>query len=129
MPQFLERYKEANLFYRDEEFSQQADHFLTKIAMDRKIPDEFRASFPVYQILVSLSKIFMFNELEIVTFACLLDRCIWNLDDVLTVEEGSCLFEFPSNFGLEISNECKRFIIYLLIIAFSLSNISEKRMK
>ena len=36
LPQLLEKYKEATLFYRDEQFSQQADHFLTKIAADRK---------------------------------------------------------------------------------------------
>jgi len=36
MPQLLERYSQANLYYRDEEFSQQADLFLTKLAMERK---------------------------------------------------------------------------------------------
>jgi len=36
MPQLLDGYSQANLYYRDEEFSQQADQFLTKIAMDRK---------------------------------------------------------------------------------------------
>jgi len=120
MPQLLDMYSQANLYYRDEEFSQQADQFLTKIAMDRKIPDVFRARYPIYQILVSLSKIFMFNEYEIVVFACVLDHCPWNLDDVMTVDQGILLHEFPSNFGLEVANDCKRFIIYLLIVAFSL---------
>jgi len=62
----------------------------------------------------------MFNEFEILVFACMVDHCVWNIDDVLSIEDGSCLHEFPSNFGLEVDLECKRFIIYLLIIAFSL---------
>jgi len=119
-PQLLEKYKEATLFYRDEQFSQQADHFLTKIATDRKIPDEYRARFPIYQILLSLAKIFMFNEFEIATFACLLDHCPWNVDDVIPPGEGHQLGEFPSNLGYDISSDCRRFIIYLLITSFSL---------
>jgi len=62
----------------------------------------------------------MFNEFEILVFACMLDHCVWNIDDVLTIEDGSCLQEFPANFGLEVDLECKRFIIYILIVAFSL---------
>ncbi len=66
----------------------------------------------------------MFNEFEIIVFACVLDHCPWNMDDVLTVEQGVLLQEFPSNFGLEVANDCKRFIIYLLIVAFALKVIS-----
>lgn len=69
MAELLDKYTQANLFYRDEEFSQQADLFLTKIAMERKsnipfflpnrplVPDEFRVKYPLYQILISLSKV------------------------------------------------------------------------
>jgi hypothetical protein len=119
-PQLLDKYKEATLFYRDEQFSQQSDHFLTKIAMDRRIPDEYRARFPIYQILLSCAKIFMFNEFEIATFACLLDHCSWNIDEVVPPGEGHQLGEFPSNLGYDISSDCRRFIIYLLMVSFSL---------
>lgn len=36
MPELLEQYTQANLYYRDEEFSQQAETFITKIAQDKK---------------------------------------------------------------------------------------------
>lgn len=72
----------------------------------------------------------MLNEFEIVVFGCLLDHCPWNIDDVLALEDGSNLWEFPSNFGLDISIDCKRFIIYLLIITFALKvkNFPSKRL-
>jgi len=62
----------------------------------------------------------MLNEYEIVVFACSLDHCNWKIDEVVAHEEADFLREFPSNFGVEISDECKRFIMYLLIITFSL---------
>jgi len=62
----------------------------------------------------------MLNEYEIVVFACSLDHCSWKIDEVVLAEEADFLREFPSNFGVEISDECKRFIMYLLIITFSL---------
>lgn len=62
----------------------------------------------------------MLNEYEIITFSCTLDHCSWKIDEVILPEEASYLEEFPANFGGEISDECKRFIMYLLIVAFSL---------
>jgi len=127
LPELLEKYSQDNLQYRDEEFTQQAETFITKIAADKKIPKELRAKFPLYQILISICKIFMLNEYEIVVFACSLDHCNWKIDEVVQTEEADFLREFPSNFGVEISDECKRFILYLLIITFSLKQyLNEK---
>lgn len=36
LPELLQRYADANLKYRDEEFTQQADNFLTRIAASKK---------------------------------------------------------------------------------------------
>jgi len=127
LPDLLEKYSQDNLQYRDEEFTQQAETFITKIAADKKIPKDLRAKFPLYQILISICKIFMLNEYEIVVFACSLDHCNWKIDEVVSAEEADFLREFPSNFGVEISDECKRFIMYLLIITFSLKQyLNEK---
>jgi len=127
LPDLLEKYSQDNLQYRDEEFTQQAETFITKIAADKKIPKDLRAKFPLYQILISICKIFMLNEYEIVVFACSLDHCNWKIDEVVAPEEADFLREFPSNFGVEISDECKRFIMYLLIITFSLKQyLNEK---
>lgn len=38
---YLDEYNKASLIYRDEEFSQQADSFLTKIACDKKSKQTF----------------------------------------------------------------------------------------
>jgi hypothetical protein len=127
LPDLLEKYSQDNLQYRDEEFTQQAETFITKIAADKKIPKDLRAKFPLYQILISICKIFMLNEYEIVVFACSLDHCNWKIEEVVSAEEADFLREFPSNFGVEISDECKRFIMYLLIITFSLKQyLNEK---
>lgn len=127
MPELLEKYSHDNLQYRDEDFTQQAEMFITKIAADKKIPKELRAKFPLYQILTTICKIFMLNEYEIVVFACSLDHCNWRIDEVVQLEEADFLNEFPSNFGVEISDECKCFIMYLLIITFSLKQyLNEK---
>jgi len=120
MPDLIEKYTQDNLQYRDEEFTQQAEIFITKIAADKKIPKELKAKFPLYQILISICKIFMLNEYEISVFACSLDHCAWKIDEVVLPEEADFLREFPSNFGVEVSDDCKRFIMYLLILTFSL---------
>jgi len=128
MPELLEKYSQASLYYRDEEFTQQAEMFITKIASDKKIPKELKAKFPLYQILISICKIFMLSEYEIVVFACVLDHCNWKIEEVVFPEEENGLVEFPSNMGLEISNECKKFIMYLLVITFSLKQyLNEKQ--
>jgi len=36
MPDLIEKYTQDNLQYRDEEFTQQAEIFITKIAADKK---------------------------------------------------------------------------------------------
>jgi len=36
LPELLEKYSQDNLQYRDEEFTQQAEIFVTKIAGDKK---------------------------------------------------------------------------------------------
>ena len=36
MPDLLDAYSQANLYYRDEEFTQQSESFITKIATDKK---------------------------------------------------------------------------------------------
>jgi hypothetical protein len=116
----LDQYSRANLRFRDEEFTQQAESFIMKIAMDKKIPKEWRAKFPLYQILIAICKIFMLNEYEIVAFSCTLDHCNWRIDEAINADESSCLTEFPANYGMEINEECKKFIMYLLVLAFSL---------
>lgn len=62
----------------------------------------------------------MLNEYEIVVFACMLDHCNWKIDEIVYPDEANLLTDFPSNFGIEINSEGKRFIMYLLIITFSL---------
>jgi len=127
MPELLEKYSQASVRFRDEEFTQQSELFITKIAQDKKIPKEFRAKFPLYQILIAITKIFMLNEYEIVVFACMLDHCNWKIDEIVYPDEANLLTDFPSNFGIEINSEGKRFIMYLLIITFSLKQyLNEK---
>jgi len=36
MPELLEKYSQENLLYRDEEFTQQAESFIGKIAIDKR---------------------------------------------------------------------------------------------
>lgn len=57
LPELLQRYADDNVKYRDEEFTQQADNFLTRIAASKKIPKELRAKYPLYFILVSICKV------------------------------------------------------------------------
>jgi hypothetical protein len=57
LPELLQRYADDNVKYRDEEFTQQADNFLTRIAASKKIPKDLRAKYPLYYILVSLCKV------------------------------------------------------------------------
>jgi len=123
LPELLQRYADDNVKYRDEEFTQQADNFLTRIAASKKIPKELRAKYPLYFILVSICKIFMLNEYEIIVLACALDHCNWKIEETVYLEESSYLKEFPGNLGNEISSDCKRLIIYLLVITFSLKVI------
>ena len=70
LPELLQRYADDNVKYRDEEFTQQADNFLTRIAASKKsilmlctiltiflVPKELRAKYPLYFILVSICKV------------------------------------------------------------------------
>lgn len=128
LPDLLQKYADDNIKYRDEEFTQQADRFLTRIAQSKKIPKDFRAKYPLYFILVSICKIFMLNEYEIIVLACALDHCNWKIEETVYPEEALNLKEFPFNLGSEIDNDCKRLIIYLLVITFSLKQfLNEKR--
>lgn len=127
LPELLQKYAEANLKYRDEEFTQQGDNFLTKIAASKKIPKELKARYPIYYILVSICKIFMLNEYEIIVLACALDHCSWKIEETVYPDEEGFLKEFPGNLGTDIDSECKRLIIYLLVITFSLKQyLNEK---
>jgi len=60
----------------------------------------------------------MLNEYEILALACTLDHCGWKVDEVVQAEEKDHLDDFPIT-GVEIEPDCKRFIMYLLVIAFS----------
>ena len=62
----------------------------------------------------------MLNEYEIMAFSCTLDHCNWKIEEIVYNDEGNFLEEFPANFGVEINEECKRFIMYLLILTFSI---------
>lgn len=62
----------------------------------------------------------MLNEYEIVVLACALDHCSWKIEETVYPEEASFLKEFPGNLGNDIDMDCKRLIIYLLVITFSL---------
>ena len=75
MPDLIEKYTQDNLQYRDEEFTQQAEIFITKIAADKKsiiwrlkkkltwiVPKELKAKFPLYQILISICKVLLIQE-------------------------------------------------------------------
>jgi hypothetical protein len=127
VPELLAKYNQANVRYREEDFTQQAEAFITKIASDKRIPKEFKSKFQLYQILISITKMFMLNEYEIVVFACMLDHCSWKIEEVVQPDEASNLTEFPSNATMDLTPECKRFIIYLLVIAFSLKQyLNEK---
>lgn len=120
LPDLLKRYVDDNIKYRDEQFTQQADHFLTRISQSKKIPKEMRAKYPMYFILVSICKIFMLNEYEIVVLGCALDHCNWKFEEAIYPEESMLLREFPGDLGNDIDDECKRLIIYFLVLAFSM---------
>ena len=62
----------------------------------------------------------MLNEYEIVVLGCALDHCGWKIEETVCPEEADFLREFPGNLGNDIDIECKRLIIYLLVITFSL---------
>lgn len=127
LPELLQSYAQDNLKYRDEEFTQQADNFITKIATSKKVPKDLRAKYPLYYILMSICKIFMLNEYEIIVLGCALDHCGWKINETVYPEEAAFLKEFPGNLGPEIDDDCKRLIIYLLVITFSLKQyINEK---
>lgn len=69
----------------------------------------------------------MLNEYEIVVLGCALDHCSWKIDETVYAEEADFLKEFPGNLGNEIDSDCKRLIIYLLVITFSLKQyLNEK---
>jgi len=69
----------------------------------------------------------MLNEYEIIVLACALDHCNWKVEDTVYPDEAAFLKEFPGNLGNEIDSECKRLIIYLLVITFSLKQyLNEK---
>lgn len=70
----------------------------------------------------------MLNEFEITLLGSMLDHLTWNVDELLSLQEASCLREFPTNLGFEIDNECKRFIVYLLAATFSLKVFSLKNL-
>lgn len=120
LQELLDKYNSANLRYRDEEFTQQSELFITKIASDKSIPKEFKAKFPLFQILIAVAKIFMLNEYEIVVFACVLENLPWKIEEVVYNDEHNYLIEFPSNSGLELNSEAKKFIMYLLVVTFSM---------
>jgi len=128
LPELLEKYKEVSSQYRDEEFSQQACSFIAKIAGDESIPDDIKGKFSLYYILVSIAKIFMLNEYEIALLACTLDKCEWNLDEIVREDEGVFLTEFPCSLEVEITKESRQLIIYILILTFALKgSLSEKQ--
>lgn len=62
----------------------------------------------------------MLNEYEISAFACWLDHINWKIDDVVFYDEGAYLNEFPANFGVEIGQDCKQFIVFLIIMTFAI---------
>ena len=62
----------------------------------------------------------MLNEYEMTSFACSLDCCDWKIPEVVYPQEAQYLKEFPTNFAVEIDDDCRRFIIYLLILVFSI---------
>jgi hypothetical protein len=117
--EYLEQYNKAYNEYKNEEFTQQCDLFLTRIASDKKIPKEITAKFPVFNILVTLAKVFLLNEFEIAALGNILDNINWKFEEMILPGEAQNLIEFPMALSYETSDECKRFIIYLLLAAFS----------
>jgi len=122
----LQKYSKHNLYYRSEEFSQTAELFVSRIASDKRIPNSIKAHFPLYQILISLCKVFMLNEYEIASLACTLDHCAWKIDEVILPQEQDFLGDFPLT-EVEITSDCKRFIMYLMVLTFSIKQyLNEK---
>lgn len=117
LPDLIHKYNHASLKFRDGGFTQQCELFVTKISTEKK---DIRAKFPLYQILMSITKIFLLNEFEIANLALLLDIWGWKYDDLVYQDEANNLVEFPISSGVEINSECKRFIIYLLLVTFAL---------
>jgi len=99
LPELLQKYAEDNVNYRDEEFTQQADNFITRISASKKIPKDLRAKYPLYYILISICKIFMLNEYEIVVLGCALDHCSWKIDETVYPEESEFPQGIPWEFG------------------------------
>jgi len=62
----------------------------------------------------------MLNEYEIIVLACALDHCNWKVEETVYLEEAAFLKEFPGDLGTALDDDCKRLIIYLLVITFSL---------
>jgi len=113
------------LIYKDEEFTQQAEQFLSKIIADSKVPKELKHRFPLFQIIVSIYKILLFNEFEIVIFSSMLDSFHWKYEDLIHNDEGGLLKDFNTNLGIEMDNDCKRMIIFFFLVGFSVKDISE----
>ena len=65
----------------------------------------------------------MFNEFEIVMFSCTLDYYKWKYQDIVPIEAGNFLREFPLNMGIDMDNDCKKLIIYFLLIGYSIKVI------
>lgn len=63
------------------------------------------------------------NEYEIVVFACFLDKISWKYEEYVNLDEAAQLEGFPLPGGIEVSDDGKRLIIYLLLIGFSLKVI------
>jgi len=86
----------------------------------KKIPKELSAKFPIFHILVTVAKVFLLNEFEIAALGNILDNVNWKYEELILPGEASYLStEFPLSLNLDLSDDCKRFIIYLLLIAFS----------
>lgn len=69
----------------------------------------------------------MLNEYEIIVLACALDHCNWKVEETVYLEEAAFLKEFPGDLGTALDDDCKRLIIYLLVITFSLKQyLNEK---
>jgi len=55
------------------------------------------------------------GEYEIVAFSCILDTTKWKVEECIKTDEAKNLLDFPATLGQDLTDDCRRFIIFLMI--------------
>lgn len=113
---YTQEYERKVNYYMYNEYTQNADSFLRKVAADKKV-STLAAKYPLLKILKSITKKFMLNDLEITFFALFLDENGWCHSEL----QSQCknMTDFLNITEIKDHSEYKSLLLYLLLVAFT----------